>query len=87
MDTHLSRGRDRRSKGRTRWPEVYLVVEFIVLLSMWYVVYLLGHIALTILVGLVVIYAFITSSIPRYRRVVARQERKKVINNTHKISK
>jgi len=87
MDTHLSRGRDRRAKGRTIWPEVYLGVEIVTMLATEYVIYLLGYKILTVFMALVLIFVFLRSSIPRYQRVVARQKPPKVINNAHKVKK
>jgi len=87
MDTHLSRGKDRRAKGRTKWPEVYLGVEILVMIVIEYVVYLLGYKVLTIIMALVLIFIFLRSSIPRYKRVVSRQKPKKIINNAHRVKK
>jgi hypothetical protein len=87
MDTHWSGVKDRRSKGRTKWPEIYLFVETVVLGAIWYVVYLLGYKVLTVVTALVLVFYFVRSSIPRYKRVVSRQTAHKVINNAHKFKK
>jgi len=87
MDTHLSRGKDRRAKGRTKWPEIYLSVEIITMLSIEYVVYLIGYKILTVFVALFLIFIFLRSSLPRYRRVISRQKPPKVINNAHRVRK
>jgi prepilin signal peptidase PulO-like enzyme (type II secretory pathway) len=87
MDTHFSRVRDRRSKGRTKWPEIYLGVEILAMLLIEYIVYMFGYKFLTILVALVLVFFLLISSIPRYKRVIARQERKKIINNSHRVKK
>jgi len=87
MDTHLSRGKDRRAKGRTKWPEIYLTIEIILLFTIEFIVYLIGIKILVILVAIGLIFFFFISSIPRYKRVVARQENHKVINNAHRVRK
>ena len=87
MDTHWSGVKDRRSKGRTKWPEIYLFVETVVLGVIWYVVYLLGYKVLTVITALVLVFYFMRSCIPRYKRVVSRQTAHKVINNAHKFKK
>ena len=75
--------RDRRAKGRNRKPEFYLVGEILVMMIIVFMVTFLKIKLLTILSVLAAIYFLLISSLPRYKRIVARQEVHKV--NTHKV--
>lgn len=82
MKAHLtgSGTRERRAKGRTKGPEIYLSVEIILLALVVFFISFAEIKLLTVLSGLAAIFIIIISCIPRYRKIVARQEKHKVYN-------
>ncbi|RRS30604.1 MAG: hypothetical protein P794_06575 [Epsilonproteobacteria bacterium (ex Lamellibrachia satsuma)] len=75
MEYH-SRLSDRR-RASTVKPLVYLVIEAIILGAVcWFVSYL-NILILTVLVCLGAIYFFLTSSLPRYNKIIKRQKNSK----------
>ncbi|HIP28744.1 MAG TPA: hypothetical protein EYG82_06160 [Sulfurovum sp.] len=75
MFTHLTGigRRDRREKGRTNKPKLYLFVEFALLAVVMFVISLFEIKFITVLVALVAIYVFIMSCLPRYAKIMKRQ--------------
>jgi len=75
MATHITGigHRNRRSKGKTNKPKIYLFVEFILLLLIVFVVSLLKLKFLTVLSAGVAIYFFNMSCLPRYAKIMKRQ--------------
>ena len=85
MDAHMTgRGiRERRSKGTSSKPVVYLIVEMLLLMLIVYLISFAEIKLLTVISALVAIYIFIMSCMVRYRRIKARQEEHKVYNSIH----
>ena len=73
--------KDRRAKGRNRKPEIYLTGEVLAMAVAVFMVSFLNIKLLTVLSVVAAIYFLLISSLPRYRRVVARQEAQKT--DTH----
>jgi len=80
--TGIKHNKDRRAKGRNKKPELYLTGEILVLVIIVFMVSFLKIKLLTVVSVLAAIYFLVISSLPRYKRVVARQEAHKV--DTHK---
>jgi hypothetical protein len=68
-----SKWSDRRKASRVK-PFIYLMVEVIILVSLCWFVSLLDILIITILVSLGAIYLFMTSSLPRYNKILKRQK-------------
>jgi hypothetical protein len=75
--------RDRRAKGRNRKPEAYLTGEILALVIVVFMLSFLKIKLLTVLSIVAAIYFVMVSSVPRYKRVVLRQEGQKA--NAHKV--
>jgi len=65
--------RNRRSKGKTYKPKLYLFVEFILLVMIVFVISLLELKLLTVLSAVAAIYFFNVSCLPRYDKIMKRQ--------------
>ena len=81
--TGVSHNKERRAKGRNKKPEIYLTGEVLAMAVAVFMVSFLKIKLLTVLSVLAAIYFLLISSLPRYRRVVARQEAQKA--DTHKL--
>ena len=73
MEYH-SKWSNRRLAAGVFKPFMFLLIEGTILVMACWFVSLFDVLALTILVSLVAIYFFITSSLPRYRKVLKRQK-------------
>ncbi len=65
---------DRRSASGNLQPFMFLIIEVIALMMVCWLVSLFGILFITILACLGAIYFFMTSSLPRYRKVKMRQK-------------
>ena len=85
MLAHLtgSGKKERRSKGRNKKPEFYLLVEILLLALVVFHISFAKIKFLTVLSALAAIFFVIQSCYPRYKRIIARQTDRKVFNNTH----
>jgi hypothetical protein len=84
MQTHMTGIKNRRSKGKNKKPEIYLLVEFLVLFFIVSLISLINIKWLTILSAVGAIFIFIISSIPRYKKVHNRQIKRHIYNSNRK---
>ena len=84
MKTHMTGVENRRTKGKNKKPEIYLIVEFLVLILVVFFISFVNMKWLTILSVVVAIFIFIVSCIPRYKKVHARQTEKHTHNFNRK---
>ena len=85
MDAHITGmgRRERRAKGVNSKPFIYIAVEFTVLFLLVFFISFLNIKILTVVSGLVAIYIFIMSCIPRYKKIKERQKEHKTHNGIH----
>jgi len=84
MKTHMTGVKNRRAKGKNKKPEIYLLVEFLVLFFIVFIVSFMNIKWLTILSTVVAIFFFMVSCIPRYKKMHARQINKHTYNSNRK---
>ena len=84
MKAHITGVKNRRAKGKNKKPEMYLLVEFLVLFLVVFFISFVNMKWLTILSAIVAIFIFIISCIPRYKKVHARQTEKHTHNFNRK---
>ena len=84
MKTHMTGVKNKRAKGKNKKPEIYLLVEFLVLFLVVFFISFVNMKWLTILSAIVAIFIFIISCIPRYKKVHARQTEKHTHNFNRK---
>ena len=84
MKAHMTGIKNRRAKGKNKKPEIYLLVEVLVLFFVVFSISFADIKWLTILSAIVAIFIFIISCIPRYKKVHARQIEKHTHNFNRK---
>ena len=83
MSTHItgSGKRERRTKGRNKKPVIYLLVEISLLALLVFFISFANMKLLTVLSAIGAIFFVIISCLPRYKKIVSRQETHKVFNH------
>jgi len=74
---------DRRAKGQNSKPTIYIMVEMFILSILVFFISFAEIRWLTVLSAVVAIFFFIMSSLPRYKKIRARQMKKHTHNNIH----
>lgn len=64
---------DRREKGRSNKPKVYLFVEFFLLSFVVFLISLVQIKFITVLSAVIALYVFMISCVPRYLKIMKRQ--------------
>ena len=82
MEAHITGTgkRERRAKGRNKKPEIYLLIEILLLSLLVFLISFANIKLLTVLSAIAAIFFVLMSCIPRYKKIVARQESHKVYN-------
>lgn len=65
---------DRRMASGKLAPFIFLIIEIIALLMTCWFVSLFGILFITVIVSVGAIYLFMSSSLPRYNKVIKRQK-------------
>ena len=71
---HYDKWADRRMSSNKLKPFIFLLIEAVALLMICWFISLFGILLMNVLVSVGALYFFMTSALPRYRKVIKRQK-------------